>query len=79
MNSTPLALLPVGRDCDCGQPLVWYGDTQRCAVYGTHPTPSDRVHFRRGGGEYDDLIRACMDAPNLARRAVRHRERKKAA
>ena len=33
----PSALLPVGRDCDCGFPLVWHWDGQRCAVYGTHP------------------------------------------
>lgn len=75
MRDTPSALVPVGRDCDCGFPLIWSGDRQLCAVYGTHPTAVDRVHFRRGGGDHDELIRACMEAPNLARRAVRHRER----
>ncbi len=34
------SLLPVGRDCDCGFPLVWSGGHQRCAVYGSHPGPS---------------------------------------
>lgn len=29
-------LLPVGRDCDCGQPLVWSDGHQWCAVYGSH-------------------------------------------
>lgn len=75
MNATPFPLVPVGRDCDCGHPMVWYGDEQRCAVYGRHPAACDRVMFRRPGGEFDELIRQCMDAPNLARRAVANRER----
>lgn len=75
MSAVPSALVPVGRDCDCGHPLVWYGDEQRCAVYGTHPSPIDRVTFRLPGGAHDELIRACMDAPNLARRAVANRAR----
>lgn len=70
-SNTPSALLPVGRDCDCGFPLVWFGERQLCAVYGSHPTPSDRVYFRSGVGGYDELIRASMDAPNLASRTVR--------
>ena len=34
---SPQPLTPVGRDCDCGFPLVWVGDRQVCAVYGSHP------------------------------------------
>lgn len=34
--STADALVPVGRDCDCGMPLVWRHGHQWCAVYGSH-------------------------------------------
>lgn len=34
---TPDALLPVGKDCDCGFPLVWRHGKQWCSVYGSHP------------------------------------------
>ena len=34
--TTELPLLPVGKDCDCGQPLVWRDNRQSCAVYGAH-------------------------------------------
>ena len=42
-TATPEALMPVGKDCDCGYPLVWRRDKQVCSVYGTHPTP---IHYR---------------------------------
>lgn len=29
-------VIPVGKDCDCGHPLIWKHDNQRCAVYGKH-------------------------------------------
>lgn len=35
---TAEALLPVGKNCDCGHPLVWHHGQQWCAVYGTHTT-----------------------------------------
>ena len=41
--ATPL--LPVGRDCDCGHPLVWFHNEQRCAVYGRH-RPADEYPLR---------------------------------
>lgn len=34
---SPQPLTPVGRDCDCGFPLVWVGDRKVCSVYGSHP------------------------------------------
>lgn len=34
--ASPDALVPVGRDCDCGMPLVWRQGHQWCAVYGSH-------------------------------------------
>jgi hypothetical protein len=36
IGAVELPLLPVGRDCDCGHPMVWRLGEQRCAVYGTH-------------------------------------------
>jgi len=40
------AILPVGRDCECGQPMIWVDDFERCAVYGRHlprhPSPRGR-------------------------------------
>ena len=43
---TPQPLNPVGRDCDCGHPLVWHKNTQWCAVYGTHPEHREPLHYR---------------------------------
>lgn len=39
-------LLPVGKDCDCGHPLVWRDGEQWCAVYGRHPARPQEVRFR---------------------------------
>jgi hypothetical protein len=39
-------LVAVGKDCDCGHPLVWMRGQQRCAVYGSHPAPAERITFR---------------------------------
>lgn len=83
------ALLPVGRDCDCGFPLVWFGDRQVCAVYGRHPAGRQPVHFRDRRAEFADLIEtslAATDHPKprrssvdpvtaSTRRAERHRHR----
>lgn len=46
MNAVESALLPVGRDCDCGFPLVWRGQHQHCAVYGAHRMPTPAINFR---------------------------------
>jgi hypothetical protein len=64
------ALLPVGRDCDCGCPLVWRHGKQWCAVYGSHPA---QVHYRFPDAPGARLIELCMAAPNNSRSAVRHR------
>lgn len=40
------AVLAVGKDCDCGHPLIWRERVQVCAVYGHHPDLGDRVSFR---------------------------------
>lgn len=45
----PDPLLPVGRDCDCGHPLVWRRGEQVCAVFGSHPAPGQRIGFRSPG------------------------------
>lgn len=29
-------IIPVGKDCDCGHPLIWRDNEQRCAIYGRH-------------------------------------------
>lgn len=76
MNAVPLPLVPVGRDCDCGHPLVWYGDDQRCAVYGRHPAPAQPIHFRSAPGPHDELVRALATLPCLSSRAERSRRRR---
>lgn len=78
------ALLPVGRDCDCGHPLVWRSGQQVCAVYGRHPAEPEhaafsdssagtRVHYRNRNAPGARLVALCLDAPNNTRTAVRHR------
>lgn len=52
------SLLPVGRDCDCGHPLVWRNGMTRCAVYGSHPAPADPVHFRDWSAPGARLVQA---------------------
>ena len=59
------ALLPVGRDCDCGQPLVWRRGKQWCAVYGSHPTFVPIVNRRAPGAL---LIRDLVEATWPTRR-----------
>lgn len=47
MKREPSPLLPVGLDCDCGHPMVWYGDEQRCAVFGRHLPAHERdIEYR---------------------------------
>lgn len=78
------AIIPVGRDCDCGCPMIWRAGAQICAVYGTHPAPIERsrftdapegnpIHFRNYAAPGASLIDACLAAPNNTRSAVRHR------
>jgi hypothetical protein len=70
------ALLPVGKDCDCGSPLVWRHGEQWCAVYGSHPT---WLHFRANEAPGAELIRLSLEAPNNTRNAVRRRAQRRAA
>jgi hypothetical protein len=41
-------MIPVGKSCDCGYPLVWRDGVQWCSVGGTHPAPErfDAFVFR---------------------------------
>lgn len=76
------AIIPVGRDCDCGCPMIWRAGLERCAVYGTHPLDratftdapaGNPMHFRNYAAPGASLIDACLAAPNNTRSAVRHR------
>ena len=54
------ALVAVGRDCDCGHPLVWRDGIKVCAVYGLH-TPRDPGELLRDTNAYaaaliDELV-----------------------
>ena len=53
MSAAPL--LPVGRDCDCGHPLVWFNDQPSCAVYGTHPA-TGAAYFRNYHAAASQLV-----------------------
>jgi hypothetical protein len=68
MNAVPLALLPVGRDCDCGCPLVWYLDAQVCSVYGTHPP---LVTYRDRDAFASALVDEMAGTPLVMRRVPR--------
>ena len=77
---TAEALLPVGRDCECGCPLVWRQGHQWCAVYGSHPT--EIMQDRSAPGA--ELISLCMNTnvdtkETLRARAYRARKRARAA
>lgn len=64
------ALIAVGRDCDCGHPLVWMRGQQRCAVYGSHPAPIDPVYFRNlhaPGAELVNMLSARNASPRRLR------------
>lgn len=73
MNAVPLPLVPVGKDCDCGHPMVWYGELQRCAVYGTHgvgdPISGFPVHYR-SGPRSTAIDRMLIEMSRPRRRAV---------
>lgn len=73
MSDAEDALIYVGKSCDCGFPLVWRNGIQRCAVYGSHPAPAERVTFWNQAASHAALVKAVMDCPNMARGAVRHR------
>jgi hypothetical protein len=83
------AISPVGKDCDCGHPLIWIAGRQVCAVYGRHPSDDEIVsftgvderliHYRDRGAPGAALIAAVMAAPNNAPNAVRHRRNREAA
>lgn len=42
-DPVPGPLVPVGRSCDCGHPLVWRDGKPWCAVYGAH---APYIHWR---------------------------------
>ena len=77
------AIISVGKDCDCGHPLIWHAGEQLCAVYGRHPADDEAVSFIAAEGLVIDhrdrgapgaaLLAAVMAAPNNTRGAVRHR------
>jgi hypothetical protein len=78
------AILPVGRDCVCGYPMIWRAGAQICAVYGTHPASIDHsmftdapegnpIHFRNYAAAGASLVDACLAAPNTTRNATRLR------
>jgi predicted nucleotidyltransferase len=87
------SILPVGRDCDCGHPLVWRDSAQVCAVYGRHPSVDEVAQF--ADDQADDrvrvlrrretaavgatLVQLCAAAPNLTRNAERLRRVRAAA
>lgn len=67
-------LLPVGRDCPCGHPLVLRDGVETCSVYGSHRAPIEAPGAR--------LVRLSMSAPNNTRiatyaRHVRHEARQR--
>lgn len=39
------AIIPVGKNCDCGHPLIWRNGRQICAVYGRHPADEEVATF----------------------------------
>jgi hypothetical protein len=56
-------LLPVGRDCDCGHPLVWAHNEQRCAVYGRHAVSDwfPDIERRDLSAPFARLVDLCME------------------
>lgn len=52
------SLIPVGRDCDCGHPMVWRAGHPICAVYGAHREPRAEPVFWRN---YEAPFAALVD------------------
>lgn len=77
------AIIPVGKDCDCGHPLIWRNGRQICAVYGRHPsddeiaswgdTEARLIHYRNKNAIGAGLIELSMNTPNSTRNAMRKR------
>lgn len=59
-------IVAVGKDCDCGHPMIWTRGQQRCAVYGLHAAP---VAWRNRDAPFSGLVDLCMEAPNNTRHA----------
>ena len=80
------AIIPVGKDCDCGHPLVWRNGRQICAVYGRHPDADEiaswgdsearLIHYRNRNAPGADLIALSLNTVNNAPGAVRNRMRR---
>lgn len=79
---TAEALLPVGKDCDCGHPLIWWQGNQRCAVYGTHnhidarELDLFRTYGRNPFAPGAALVNALAAMPSLVPKDVRRRHLK---
>ena len=65
MNYEPI--VPVGRDCDCGHPLIWRRNEQRCAVYGRHEPRQYVWVYRNTDAPLTDVV-DTLDALNNIRR-----------
>lgn len=68
------AITAVGRDCDCGHPLIWSRGRQLCAVYGTHAAPDVYVHWRNldapGAALVDASLAMCYQPTRPTLRVV---------
>lgn len=76
IGACPEPVLAVGRDCECGHPLVWMRGVQRCAVWGTHPAPDAAVHFRNLRAPGAALVALSMATPTDTQWSRRNRERR---
>ena len=56
-------LIPVGKDCDCGHPLIWRNNQQWCAVYGSHP---QQDIYHRNPNAYAARLVDELDAMTVA-------------
>ncbi|NND75984.1 MAG: hypothetical protein HKN44_13360 [Ilumatobacter sp.] len=65
--TVPQMLLPVGVDCDCGHPMVWYAGERRCSVGGRHlPPPVIQELHPSPDRLLGQLVRRDLSAPLAA-------------
>jgi hypothetical protein len=62
-------MIPVGRDCDCGYPLVWRLGEKWCAVYGSHPLP-DHARVQNTDAPFAELVLEIDGEMQRKRRAT---------
>jgi uncharacterized Zn finger protein (UPF0148 family) len=72
MTDQYTALIPVGRNCDCGMPLVWHHGGTWCAVYGSHPPEPPPITVRQPTELGTALIAALMSMDRHPPRSARH-------